>query len=320
MASEQEKRLHRHSKVVLSRCSKLLEELLDKTPSIERLQLAIEDFEVKLTNYDDHQSVIELSMISEEEIEREVEDGSKYREEKIDVLCKAKKLFEELNCASEKKKAEKTESVVNSEAAGTSCVRASLPKLELPCFSGDPLEWMTFWDQFSAIVDLRNDMDDVNKFSYLMGRLEGEARSCLQGLALTKDNYHHAKTLLHQRFGRREKIIVHHIQKLLNISQSSSKNLWGLYDSVQIHTRSLKNLGIAGENYGFVLAPTILHQLPGPIRLEWARQSEGHEGDLEYLLDFLLKEIQFKEKSQTFETQRQFRHSGSNAALFNGEV
>ena len=126
MASEQEKRLRRHSKVVLSRCSKLLEELLDKTPSIERLQLAIEEFEVKLTNYDKNQSVIELSMISEEEIEKEVEDGSKYREEKIDVLCKAKKLFEELNCASEKKKAEKTESVVKSEAAGTSCVRAFL--------------------------------------------------------------------------------------------------------------------------------------------------------------------------------------------------
>ena len=126
MASEQEKRLRRHSKVVLSRCSKLLEELLDKTPSIERLQLAIEEFEVKLTNYDEHQSVIELSMISEVEIEKEVEDGSKYREEKIDVLCKAKKLFEELNCASEKKKAEKTESVVKSEAAGTSCVRAFL--------------------------------------------------------------------------------------------------------------------------------------------------------------------------------------------------
>ena len=58
-----------------------------------------------------------------------------------------------------------------------------------------------------------------------MGRLKGEAKACLQGLALTKDNYNHAKTLLHQRFGKREKIIVHHIQKLLNRAYDAKATL-----------------------------------------------------------------------------------------------
>ncbi|GFO42052.1 gypsy retrotransposon integrase-like protein 1 [Plakobranchus ocellatus] len=114
------------------------------------------------------------------------------------------------------------------------------------------------------------------------------------GLALTAVNYDTAKEIL-RRFGRSEKVIVAHIRKLLNISAKAT--LWEIYDQVQVHVRSLANLNVTGQNYGLVLAPIILYQLPHGVRLEWARSGEDKEGDVEYLLNFLYEEIQQHERS-----------------------
>ncbi|GFO46525.1 rvt 1 and peptidase a17 and duf1758 domain contai ning protein [Plakobranchus ocellatus] len=78
---------------------------------------------------------------------------------------------------------------------------------------------------------------------------------------------------------------------------SASATLWEIYDQVQVHVRSLANLNVTVQNYGLVLAPIILHQLPHGVRLEWARTGEGKEGDVEYLLNFLYEEIQRRERS-----------------------
>ncbi|GFO27534.1 tas retrotransposon peptidase a16 family protein [Plakobranchus ocellatus] len=64
-----------------------------------------------------------------------------------------------------------------------------------------------------------------------------------------------------------------------------------------MHVRSLANLNVTGQNYGLVLAPIILHQLPRGVRLEWARTGEGKESDMQYLLNFLYEEIQRRERS-----------------------
>ena len=73
-----------------------------------------------------------------------------------------------------------------------------------------------------------------------------------------------------------------------------------MYDTLQSHVRSLEVLGISGSQYGVVLTPLILSRLPPDMRLEWAREGEQHEGDLDFLLKFLLGEIDRRERSQTF--------------------
>ena len=45
---------------------------------------------------------------------------------------------------------------------------------------------------------------------------------------------------------------------------------------------------------------TLQVTIPQDIRMEWAREGEGHESDLSWLLEFLKKEIQRRERSQTF--------------------
>ena len=106
------------------------------------------------------------------------------------------------------------------------------------------------------------------------------------------------------RFGRKETIIFSHIQKLLNLSvpsKCSVSALWKLNDDLQAHTRSLATLGIDGDKYGVILTPLILSRVPQELRLEWSRDGKGHESDLRFLLSFLEKEIQRRERSQMFQ-------------------
>ena len=46
-----------------------------------------------------------------------------------------------------------------------------LPKLHLPTFDGNPLQWQTFWDSFSAAVDSNACLTGVKKFNYLRTQL-----------------------------------------------------------------------------------------------------------------------------------------------------
>lgn len=183
---------------------------------------------------------------------------------------------------------------------------AKLPRLELPKFSGELTDWQAFWDRFEALVD-QSELPVISKFSYLQSLLKGEALSVIQGLALTNANYTVARKLLKARFGRPEKIIFAHVQRLLNASLTPRvkgtnyiDSLWKLQGQLLRHVRSLKGLGISSDQYGVVLTPVFLSRLPQEIRLEWSRASVGHEGDLEWLLRFLQKEIMHRERSETF--------------------
>ena len=67
-------------------------------------------------------------------------------------------------------------------------------------------------------------------------------------------------------------------------------------DTLLSHVRNLEALKITGDEYGVFLTPIILSRLPAHIRLEWARDSEDKESDLNFLLGFLKKEIQRRER------------------------
>ena len=159
--------------------------------------------------------------------------------------------------------------------------------------------------QWGAAVDDNCELPDITKFSYLLSLLKSEARMAVQGLSLTAANYRTACDILGKRYGRPERIIIlfSHLQELLTLSVPRKPNvtdLWRMYDDLQAHVRSLDALGISGEQYGVVLTPLILSRLTPELRLEWARDGEGHESDLLFLLDFLQREIERRERSRAF--------------------
>ena len=280
---------------VTRECKNLATTLEDPELNVVKLSAAMDEFDKRLTNLDDVQSRYELSLENEDAILNDITTAADFRDSARKVRTLASEKFKELSGDSGNKSA--------THVSSFSMTDVKLPKLNLPVFNGDVLQWQSFWDQFVAAVD-STDLPDVSKFSYLRASLEGEPKAAIQGLSLTSAHYASACKILKDRFGRKETIIFTHIQKLLNLSvpsKCSVSALWKLNDDLQAHTRSLATLGIDGDKYGVILTPLILSRVPQELRLEWSRDGKGHESDLKFLLSFLEKEIQRRERSQMFQ-------------------
>ena len=73
------------------------------------------------------------------------------------------------------------------------------PKLELPIFEGDVLEWQSFWDSYESAIHTNQSFSNVQRFTYLKSLLKDEALQTVSGFAISNVNYDKAVALLHER-------------------------------------------------------------------------------------------------------------------------
>lgn len=299
---EQLKRTRSAARGWLTRTIRALEAVM-AAEIVDRVDLedAVHEFDIRFGAVDEAQTAVEYKL-PDADLEADLDEAAQSRGEARVVRRKATRLLLSLRTVTASGTEESSEngSVTGSEALKT----VKLPRLELPKFSGNLTLWQSFWDQFKAIVDA-SDLPKVSKFTYLQSLLTGEAKTAIEGLALTSDHYDTACELLEQRFGKPERIIFAHIQSLLTLSIGPGKGtptdkLRRLQDELLGHVRSLEALGIKGEKYGILLTPVVLSRLPADIRMEWAREGEGKESDLTWLLAFLKKEIERRERAECF--------------------
>ena len=97
----------------------------------------------------------------------------------------------------------------------------NLPKINIKSFGGDPLQWLTFWDSFSAAIDKNHGLSDIEKMNYL------------NGLPLTEENYKKAIALLKERFGKPQILTNAYMESLSKIDAppADTKNLRTFYDT-----------------------------------------------------------------------------------------
>ena len=103
-----------------------------------------------------------------------------------------------------------------------------LPKLTLSSFSGEYTHWVSFWDQFTTLVDRKVDMTNVEKLSYLKLSLKGDAAQIVSSLLVTDTNYDIAKRKLEGRYNNKRSILKAHlaaIHALPAIKRESSVEL-----------------------------------------------------------------------------------------------
>ncbi|KAK3873849.1 hypothetical protein Pcinc_021180 [Petrolisthes cinctipes] len=290
----------------VTRTSNALADLVAK-PDVTTLELedAIEEFDRRLAALDDTQSAVEMGIVEPDKLEKDIEDADRFRRQ---VRCHrvqaSQKLADLLT-----KTGPPAGPAAHSDNGATDSVMSNiirLPRIELPKFSGNVLEWLSFWEQFEALVGEAN-IPAVSKFGYLLSSLEGEAKRVVHGLTLTAASFPIACKMLKERFGKSERIIFAHIQALLNIEMPVKSSgfkyiasLWKMQDELNSHIRSLEALGVKGDQYGVVLTPVILSRLPQEIRMEWSRDGSGHEGDLHWLMSFLQNELERRERSDSY--------------------
>ena len=213
-----------------------------------------------------------LESTKDEDINKEIIEASEIGESINRICVKINNALNPVNNVSSPS-SNNSESVASSNPTSTSlpAIKAKLPKLTLRKFSGDPKSWQPFWDSFEAAVRNNSSVSRIDKFNYLKSLVEGNAASAIDGFALTADNYESAVKVLKDRFADPQIIISSHMEELLNLPVVSDVNkvnkIRQLYDSIETHIRSLRNLGIDSNSYGNLLLPLILSKLPEEMRL-----------------------------------------------------
>ncbi|KAG1698341.1 hypothetical protein GQR58_005786 [Nymphon striatum] len=164
--------------------------------------------------------------------------------------------------------------------------------------------------QFRDSMHLKQVIDRAdNSISPLISQgkvslLTGDAKRCVDGLSINTTNYEVAIKLLKDRFGRKEVITLSHIQNLLALEIQNGSNyivkLKHFQDDLLANIRSLGTLDVTDEKFGAILTPLILSRLPENFRLEWSREGQGDENELQYQLNFIKKEIRRLERSEMF--------------------
>ena len=172
-----------------------------------------------------------------------------------------------------------------------------LPKLNLPTFDGDVLEWQAFWDSYETSVHTNPTLSNVQRFNYLKSLLRNEALQSITGFPLTNLNYEKAISLLRERYGQETKIVQTYMQALIDLAPPSNTlvSLRCFYDQNETYIRGLESLGQMCESNNSLLVPVILNKLPGEIRKNLVREHGSNTWSLIDLRKGLNNELRIME-------------------------
>ena len=170
-----------------------------------------------------------------------------------------------------------------------------LPKLSLPIFTGNILEWQTFWDSFESSVHHNDSLSDIQRFSYLRSLLQGDAVRVIEGFPLTHTNYIQAVELLKERFGQEHQIVNAYMQGLLELPRPMSTivSLRTFQEKMESYIGGLQSLGQGQDSFGFLLVPVILEKLPADVKRNMTRDHGNNKWQLQDLRQALKRVLVF---------------------------
>jgi hypothetical protein len=180
---EKAKRQRAIARGYLTRARNSLEEMIAST-STDRLDLeeGLYELNKQIDKVEEAQLAVEMLI--------EIGDLQASQDEAEEILVRAKSVRKDATRLLQKSNGEEGSDVGSNQTSSNkhSGPQVRLPKLELPSFGGNVLQWQPFWDQFKAGVG-DTDLPEVQKFSYLRSLLKGEAKACIDGLQLTDEHY-----------------------------------------------------------------------------------------------------------------------------------
>lgn len=166
-----------------------------------------------------------------------------------------------------------------------------LPKLDVPTFYGNILNWCSFWEQLSMSIHSRSSLSNSEKFVYLQRSLrDGSAKDVIEGLSRSGNNYAEVIKCLQSRYNRPCLMHQTHVRIILEapaLKDGTGKELCCLHDSVQPLLHALKAMGY--EPSGPFIMSVLELKLDANTMFKWQRHSQESTDIPNYstLLEFL---------------------------------
>lgn len=139
-----------------------------------------------------------------------------------------------------------------------------LPRIEHPRFSGKSEDWFQFYEYFMQTVHNDESLTDIEKLTYLIGVLDGEAKDSVKNFYIRACNYEIVLNLLRNKFGREEIIIEDLLHKLnsIRLNETSISSVKTYVNDMYETYQQLKQVGKeVGEHQFIIMIERKLHIL-----------------------------------------------------------
>ncbi len=127
-----------------------------------------------------------------------------------------------------------------SSSSSLSVRRVKLPELKLTPFNRNPLDWPSFWEEFSSAVHNVPELPESSKLSYLRSALKDET-----AIKIASATYGFVVDKLTKQYERKPLVHRKHMQSLASLDTFSSSTYKGLLDmriEIDKHIAGLKRL------------------------------------------------------------------------------
>lgn len=107
----------------------------------------------------------------------------------------------------------------------TSMPSVHLPKIQLPTFNGDILQWCPYRDTFMSLVHDNDKVTIISKFHYLVSTVSGPAAKIVRSLPLTENNYPIVWDALIERYNNKRELINAHLDAIFQFHALTDESL-----------------------------------------------------------------------------------------------
>ncbi|XP_062703581.1 uncharacterized protein LOC134286035 [Aedes albopictus] len=175
--------------------------------------------------------------------------------------------------------------------SGTQFAKVKLPEIKLPSFTGKINEWVPYRDSFRSLIHDSNLLTEVDKFTYLMSSLSGDALQEINCIDLSAANYAVAWKALESRYENKKLIVKAHLDALFAVEalkKESYEELNRLISAFEKNLQMLEKIGEKPSDWSTILAYMVCSRLDMATLRHWETHHNSKEvAQYPAVMDFL---------------------------------
>lgn len=147
-----------------------------------------------------------------------------------------------------------------------------LPTIQIPSFNGEVTHFRHFYDTFMSLIVNNVDLDNIQRFHYLLSSLKGEAHDLIANLPVTNSNFDVALETICNRYDNPRLIASAHLRQLLTLpsmSKASANDLRALLNQALSNLNAIKALQLDVPLEELLVSQLILEKVDISIRREY---------------------------------------------------
>ncbi|XP_076660069.1 uncharacterized protein LOC143363357 [Halictus rubicundus] len=273
--------------------------------SVAQTKITISDVETRLELLEDYwvkfQQNHDVLMYGHKAATKDSEYEKSGMAESVEetYLIQKSRLFE---LANQLRKSSEKATEPNPDEGDSKSGSSSLPRLPLPQFNGEYVEWPSFKDRFVSMIEQKKGMSDVDKLHYLKGALRDQAADLVKDLPTTNGNYRKAWDILLEHFENKRILVRSCLDKLAalpRMRESTVREMTQIQKGVSTVINTLDGLGRPVDQTADWFVHSIVNLFDPTTREKWEESVtvSSEPPSCATLKDFMIKRLQMMQAS-----------------------